>query len=133
MRERISAWYVQFRDDVKQSADPGLLGALRVFGLLYGKIDRDVPIDQSLRESWSRRLPANVTWKHAFGGIAYFLFMILVVSGVLLTFYYRPSVDEAYPSIQFIVSEAPFGWLLRDMHVWAASLIVVALLAHMAI
>ena len=63
--------------------------------------------------------------------IAYFLFMILVVSGVLLTFYYRPSVEEAYPSIQFIVSEAPFGWLLRDMHVWAASLIVVALLAHM--
>jgi ubiquinol-cytochrome c reductase cytochrome b subunit len=132
MRERISAWYRQFRVDAKQSADPGLLGALRVFGLLYGRIDRDVPIDQSLRESWSRRLPANVTWKHAFGGIAYFLFMILVVSGVLLTFYYRPSVEEAYPSIQFIVSEAPFGWLLRDVHVWAASLIVVALLAHMA-
>ncbi len=132
MRQRIAAWFGHVRDDVKQSADPGLLGALRVFGLLYGKIDRTVPIDQSLRQSWSRRLPANVSWKHAFGGIAYFLFMILVVSGVLLTFYYRPSVDEAYQSIQFIVSEAPFGWLLRDMHVWAASLIVVALLAHMA-
>lgn len=132
MRQRIAAWFEHVRDDVKQSADPGLLGALRVFGLLYGKIDRKIPIDQSLRKSWSRRLPANVTWKHAFGGIAYFLFMILVVTGVLLTFYYRPSVDEAYQSIQFIISEAPFGWLLRDMHVWASSLIVVALLAHMA-
>ena len=132
MRERFSVWFRQARDTARQSADPGLLGALRVVGLLYGKIDRSIPIDQSLRKSWSRRLPANVTWMHAFGGIAYFLFMILVVSGVLLTFYYRPSVDEAYPSIQFIVSEAPFGWLLRDMHVWAASLIVVALLAHMA-
>ena len=132
MRERLTAWLNQFRDDVRQSADPGLLGALRVVGLLYGRIDRNVPIDQSLRKSWSRRLPANVGWRHAFGGITYFLFMILVVSGVLLTFYYRPSVEEAYPSIQFIVSEAPFGWLLRDMHAWAASLIVVALLAHMA-
>ena len=132
MRQRITAWFKQLGDDARQSADPALLGGLRVFGLLYGKIDRDVPINQSLRQSWNRRLPTNVTWKHAFGCIAYFLFMILVVSGVLLTFYYRPSVDEAYPSIQFIVSEAPFGWLLRDMHVWAASLIVVALLAHMA-
>ena len=132
MKEKLTSWLSQFRDDVRQSADPALLGALRVLGLLYGKINRRVPIDQSLRESWSRRLPANVGWKHAFGGIAYFLFMILVVSGVLLTFYYRPSVEEAYPSIQFIVSETPFGWLLRDMHVWAASLIVVALLAHMA-
>ncbi len=131
MRQRLTLWFGQARDTLKRSADPGLLGALRVFGLLYGKIDRSIPIDESLRKSWSQRLPANVTWKHAFGGIAYFLFMILVVSGVLLTFYYRPSVEEAYPSIQFIVSEAPFGWLLRDMHVWAASLIVVALLAHM--
>jgi quinol-cytochrome oxidoreductase complex cytochrome b subunit len=132
MRERIAAWFSNVGKEAKQSADPGLLAALRILGLLYGRIDRTIPIDQSLRQSWSRRLPANVNWKHAFGGIAYFLFMILVVSGVLLTFYYRPSVDEAYPSIQFIVSEAPFGWLLRDMHVWAASLIVVALAAHMA-
>ena len=132
MRERIARWLSQLRDDVKQSADPGLLGVLRVFGLLYGRINRRVPIDVSLRESWSRRLPANVTWKHAFGGIAYFLFMILVVTGVLMAFYYRPSIDEAYPSIQFIVSRAPFGWLWRDMHAVAANLIVIALLAHMA-
>jgi ubiquinol-cytochrome c reductase cytochrome b subunit len=132
MKQRISSWLAQFRDDVKQSADPSLLSGLRIFGLLYGRIDRRLPIDEALRKSWSRRLPANVGWRHAFGGIAYFLFMILVVTGVLLTFYYRPSVEEAYPSIQFIVSEAPFGWLFRDMHVWAANLIIVALLAHMA-
>ncbi len=132
MKQRIGGWFEHLREEARLSADPGLLGALRVLGLLYGKIDRSVPIDQSLRQSWSRRLPANVSWKHAFGGIAYFLFMILVVSGVMLAFYYRPSVTEAHLSIQFIVSEAPFGWLVRDMHVWAASLIVVALLAHMA-
>jgi quinol-cytochrome oxidoreductase complex cytochrome b subunit len=132
MRQQISKWLEQFRGDVKESADPGLLAGLRIFGLLYGRIDRRLPIDAALRKAWGKRLPANVGWQHAFGGIAYFLFMILVVSGVLLTFYYRPSVDEAYPSIQFIVSEAPFGWLIRDMHVWAANLIILALLAHMA-
>jgi quinol-cytochrome oxidoreductase complex cytochrome b subunit len=131
MKRRIDTWLEQFRGDLKESADPALLGGLRIFGLLYGRIDRSLPIDQALRKAWGRRLPANVGWQHAFGGIAYFLFMILVVSGVLLTFYYRPSVEDAYPSIQFIVTEAPFGWLIRDMHVWAANLIILALLAHM--
>jgi quinol-cytochrome oxidoreductase complex cytochrome b subunit len=131
MKRRIAAWLEQFRGDLKESADPALLGGLRVFGLLYGRIDRSLTIDQALKRAWGRRLPANVGWQHAFGGVAYFLFMMLVVSGVLLTFYYRPSVEDAYPSIQFIVTEAPFGWLIRDMHVWAANLIVLALLAHM--
>lgn len=131
MKRRIDAWLGQFRGDLKESADPALLGGLRIFGLLYGRIDRSLPIDQALKKSWNRRLPANVGWQHAFGGIAYFLFMMLVVSGVLLTFYYRPSVADAYPSIQFIVTEAPFGWLIRDVHVWAANLIILALLAHM--
>jgi len=131
MKRRISTWLEQFRGDLRESADPALLGGLRVFGLLYGRIDRALPIDRALKKAWSRRLPPNVGWQHAFGGMAYFLFMMLVVSGVLLTFYYRPSVEDAYPSIQFIVTEAPFGWLIRNMHVWAASLIVLLLIAHM--
>jgi quinol-cytochrome oxidoreductase complex cytochrome b subunit len=58
--------------------------------------------------------------------------MVLVATGVLLSFYYRPSVDEAYASVQYITTEVPFGWLLRDLHVWSANLIVLAILAHMA-
>jgi quinol-cytochrome oxidoreductase complex cytochrome b subunit len=41
-------------------------------------------------------------------------------------------VDEAYASVQYITTEVPFGWLLRDLHVWSANLIVLAILAHMA-
>ncbi|HSM11989.1 MAG TPA: cytochrome b N-terminal domain-containing protein, partial [Lysobacter sp.] len=50
----------------------------------------------------------------------------------LLSFYYRPSAQEAYPSIQHIVSDVSFGWLIRDVHVWSASLIVLVVLAHLA-
>lgn len=131
-RRRVSAWLGQFWADVKASLDPGLLRVLRLFGLIYGPIPRRVPIDQALREAGRNRVPSYVGWAHLFGWVAYLLFGLLVVSGVLLALYYRPSVGEAYASIQHIVSSVRMGWLIRDMHVWSASLIVIAVLAHMA-
>ncbi|UCF18828.1 MAG: cytochrome bc complex cytochrome b subunit [Gemmatimonadota bacterium] len=131
-RPRPLQWLAQFWADLKRSTDAGILGVARFLGLLYGPIDRSLPIDQALRKALRHRLPSYVGWRHAFGGITYLLFMALVVTGVLLAFYYRPSPQEAYPSIQFIVSEVPMGWLVRDLHVWSANLIVIALLAHMA-
>jgi quinol-cytochrome oxidoreductase complex cytochrome b subunit len=125
-------WLANFWADVKGSTDAGLLAVARFLGLLYGPIDHDLPIDQALRKSLSYRLAPHVSWRHALGGVTYLLFMVLVVTGVLLSFYYRPSAQEAYPSIQYITSRVPLGWLVRDLHVWSANLIVVAVLAHMA-
>jgi len=132
MRNRVMTLLGQIGEDLRKSTDASLLAFLRFLGLLYGPIDRSLPIDAALRKAWGRRLPAYVGWRHSFGGISYLLFMMLVVTGVLLSFYYRPSVDEAYPSIQYITTEVPFGWLLRELHVWSANLIVLAILAHMA-
>ena len=125
-------WLAHFWADLKASTDSGLLGVARFLGLLYGPLDRDLPIDQSLKKAARYRLPKYVGWRHAFGGITWMLFMILIVTGVLLSFYYRPSPQEAYPSIQYIVSEVPMGWLVRDLHVWSANLIVAFVLFHMA-
>ncbi len=131
-RKPRARWLAQFWADLKASTDPGLLGVARFLGLLYGRIDRSLPIDQALRKALGYRLAGHVGWRHALGGITYLLFIVLVVTGVLLSFYYRPSVQEAYPSIQYIVTEVPMGWLVRNLHVWSANLIVLAILAHMA-
>lgn len=128
----VGQWIVQFWADLKASTDASLLGVARFVGLLYGPIDRRLRIDQALRKALGYRLPSHVGWRHALGGITYLLFIILVVTGVLLSFYYRPSAQQAHPSIQHLVSRVSFGWLIRDLHVWSASLIVLALLAHMA-
>lgn len=128
----VRRWLAQFWADLKASTDAGLLAVPRFLGLLYGKIDTRLPIDQALRRALEHRLPPHVGWRHALGGIAYLLFILLVVTGVLLAVHYRPSVQEAYPSVQHIVSEVAFGWLARDMHVWSANLLVVTVLAHMA-
>lgn len=128
----LRSWLANLWADLKASTDAGILGVARFLGLLYGPIDRRLPIDQALRKALGYRLAPHIGWRHAFGGITYLLFMVLVVTGVLLSFYYRPSPQEAYPSIQYIVSDVPMGWLVRDLHVWSANLIIVAVLAHMA-
>src|SRR5574342_85410 len=132
VRTAIARWATQFWGDLKASTDAGLLGVLRFLGLLYGPIDARLPIDQAFRKTLGYRLAPYVGWRHALGGMAYLLFIILVVTGVLLSVHYRPSAPEAYPSIQHIVSNVTLGWLVRDLHVWAASLLVLAVLAHMA-
>ncbi|MEE9218429.1 MAG: cytochrome bc complex cytochrome b subunit [Acidobacteriota bacterium] len=66
-----------------------------------------------------------------FGGMALFLFGIQVATGVLLLLYYRPSPAEAFESVQFIMTEVEFGWLIRSMHAWAANLLVAVLFVHM--
>ena len=54
------------------------------------------------------------------GGMTLFLFVIQVVTGVLLLLYYRPGVNEAFESVQFIMTKVQFGWLVRGLHAWAA-------------
>jgi len=132
LRSAIVQWLAQFWADLKASTDAGLLSVLRFLGLLYGPIDAKLPIDQAFRKAMSYRLAPHVGWRHAMGGIAYLLFILLVVTGVLLSVHYRPSAEEAYPSMQHIVSNVRFGWLVRDVHAWAANLLVLIVLAHMA-
>jgi len=128
----VRQWAGRSWTDLKASTDASLLTALRFVGLLYGRIDHRLPIGQSFRKALRYRLSRHAGWKHALGGITYLLLIMLVVTGVLLSFYYRPSAEEAYASIQHIVSGARLGWLMRGLHLWAANLIVVAALAHMA-
>ena len=66
-----------------------------------------------------------------FGGVTLFLFAVQVVTGILLMLYYKPGPDTAYESIQFILSEVEFGWLVRAIHSWSANLMVLAAFIHM--
>src|SRR5205807_8006619 len=65
------------------------------------------------------------------GGMTLFLFMIQVASGILLLLYYRPGSAEAYESVQFIVTQVDFGWLVRNIHSWSANLLILAAFGHM--
>jgi cytochrome b6 len=66
-----------------------------------------------------------------FGGMTLFLFIVQVVTGILLLLYYRPSAESAFESVQFIITEVEFGWLIRSVHSWSANLLILALFIHM--
>jgi len=65
------------------------------------------------------------------GGMVLFLFFLQVSTGILLLFYYRPSAEEAYESVQFLMGEVKFGWLIRSIHGWGANLMIFALFIHL--
>ena len=64
------------------------------------------------------------------GGMTLFLFGVQIFTGILLLLYYRPSASEAYESVQFIVTQVKFGWLIRNIHGWSANLLVAFAFAH---
>jgi cytochrome b6 len=66
-----------------------------------------------------------------FGGMTLFLFTIQVSTGILLLLYYRPSADGAFESVQFIMTQVRFGWLIRSIHSWSANLMIATLFIHL--
>ncbi|MHB8527861.1 MAG: DUF4405 domain-containing protein, partial [Candidatus Acidiferrales bacterium] len=69
------------------------------------------------------------TW--GMGGITFYLFIVLVFTGVMLMFYYHPTKIQAFRDILYLENDVPFGRLLRNMHRWAAHLMVMAVWLHM--
>ena len=67
-----------------------------------------------------KRYATKVTYTFCLGGLSFFMFLVLTVTGVLLMFYYVPSVDRAYQNMKDIETSVTFGQLMRNMHRWAA-------------
>ncbi|HEY7738511.1 MAG TPA: cytochrome b N-terminal domain-containing protein, partial [Candidatus Limnocylindria bacterium] len=65
------------------------------------------------------------------GGVSFFLFLVLTVTGLYLMFFYIPSVDRAYQDIIAIENSVAFGSLIRNMHRWGAHLMVLTVFLHM--
>jgi len=65
------------------------------------------------------------------GGMTLFFFGVQVVTGILLMLYYRPSANEAFESVEFIMTTVPFGWLIRSIHSWSANLMVFFAFIHL--
>jgi quinol---cytochrome c reductase cytochrome b subunit, bacillus type len=79
-----------------------------------------------------RRVPSDSGWAHTLGSATLTAFLVQAITGVILAMYYKPSPDEAYASVQHITNDVDFGWLVRGMHRWGASVFIILLFFHMA-
>ena len=77
-----------------------------------------------------RKVPKGVGWWYTLGSATMVTFLVLVLTGSFLMFNYSPSPDHAYASIQYISNELTFGALIRGIHHWAASVMVILIGLH---
>ena len=77
-----------------------------------------------------RKVP-KVNWFYTLGSATLFTAVNQIVTGILLTIYYVPSPDQAYDSVQYITTQVTAGWLIRGLHHWGASAMVVLSVLHM--
>jgi len=106
--------------------------ASRARGALWQWFDDRLGLSGLERLAKKKEVPVHrhTIWYYL-GGMTLFLFVVQVVTGILLLFYYRPSASEAYESIRFIMTDVKFGWLIRSIHHWAANLMIAALFLHL--
>lgn len=77
-----------------------------------------------------RKIP-KVNWLYTLGSATLFVAINQAITGILLTIYYVPTPDHAYDSVQYITTQVPLGWLIRGLHHWGASAMIVLVVLHM--
>ena len=78
----------------------------------------------------SKYVPPHVNIFYCLGGITLTCFIVQVATGFAMTFYYRPTVTEAFSSVEYLMTEVNFGWLIRSTHRWSASMMVLNMILH---
>lgn len=73
----------------------------------------------------------RMSWAYYMGGLALFFLGIQVITGLMLLFYYKPTVSEAHASVEFITDHVTGGALIRNMHAWSSSAMIFFVMVHM--
>jgi len=98
------------------------------------KINQWLDERTSWRKVWEviflRKIP-KVNWFYTLGSASLFVAVNQAITGILLTIYYVPTPDHAYDSVQYITTQVPLGWLIRGLHHWGASAMIVLVVLHM--
>jgi len=97
---------------------------------IFAWLDERLGLNDMYKNVLDRPEPLG-NWWNTLGSASLFLFLLQGATGIFLTVYYTPSPDHAYDSIQYIMNEVAFGWLIRGIHHWGASLMVLVVFIHM--
>ena len=97
---------------------------------VYDWFEERLEIQAIADDITSKYVPPHVNIFYCLGGIILTCFLVQVATGFAMTFYYRPTVTEAFASVQYIMTEANFGWLIRSVHRWSASMMVLMMILH---
>jgi len=101
-------------------------------GGLLGWIDARFPLSKLWREHLSEYYaPKNFNFWYYFGSLALLVLVMQIVTGIFLTMHYKADATQAFASVEYIMREVPFGWLIRYMHSTGASAFFIVVYCHM--
>ncbi len=94
-------------------------------------IDHRTGVETAVRNFLYENIPASSGWHQVLGSVALFLFLTQAFTGALLAFNYAPTPGDAYNSLRYILAEVTAGRLMRGLHHWGASMMIVIVVLHM--
>ncbi len=99
---------------------------------MWSWLDERLGLSTLKEVAMHKRVPIH---KHSIwyylGGMTLFCFIVQVITGIFLLLYYRPTAEAAFESVQFIMTDVKFGWLMRSIHSWSANLMIFFAFVHM--
>ena len=97
-----------------------------------GWVDARFPLIKLWEDQWGKYVaPKNFNFWYYFGSLAAFVLVLQIVTGIFLTMNYKPDASLAFASVEYIMREVPFGWLIRYMHSTGASAFFIVVYLHM--
>lgn len=95
-------------------------------------VDERTGIKSLVDEALNEPIRGGARWAYVFGSILLFLFAVQVVTGIVMTLYYAPTADHAHASVAYIQKVVPGGGLLRGIHHYGSSLMIIVAVIHLA-
>jgi ubiquinol-cytochrome c reductase cytochrome b subunit len=122
---------------VTEAAEPIQVGepapATAAHGRSYGWLQDRLNINAIWEALFIRKIPFGVNLLYTLGFVSLALFIVQAITGTILALYYSPSPDHAYDSVEYIMTQVSFGPVIRGIHHWGASAMVVAVVLHMLV
>ncbi len=94
-------------------------------------LDNRTGVETAVRNFLYENIPASSGWHQVLGSVALFLFLTQAFTGALLAFNYAPTPGDAYNSLRYILAEVTAGRLMRGLHHWGASMMIVIVVLHL--
>ena len=105
---------------------------MKLLKRIYGWVEDRVEMHDIIKkEILDKPVPKGLNLSFCFGGITFFLFLMLAATGYFMTLYYVPSPGQAYESVYYISYEVSMGRLVRGIHYWSANLMIVTVSLHL--
>ncbi|TAN45811.1 MAG: cytochrome b6 [Nitrospirae bacterium] len=103
-----------------------------MLGRIIDVFDRRLKFKEDFKKNvLDHPVPQRINLTYCFGGISFLLYMLLAATGIAMIFFYVPSVDHAFVTVEYITFDLPLGNILRGIHHWSANIMIVVLFLHM--